>query len=204
MLKLNFSHRSSSAWPVMLIMSEDICNCATNLYFFITDSLLHKSLVAQSRDRFPTCCIKGDLLDFFSFYVQYWSLLYLPPLRFQYVGGWWDRTQDSCHYGIVYWRSNHSAIDLTFRWYHCSILQLPNCLWYCLLFWSMKPSSFKQVTQKSNNHTIGRKAVSSHVISIWLEEQIFLLIDKQAPNLVSEHVAIMICLTYYFHGKKKK
>jgi hypothetical protein len=27
-------------------------------------------------------------------------LLHLPPLRFHCVGGCWDRTQDSCDYGI--------------------------------------------------------------------------------------------------------
>ncbi len=54
--------------------------------------------------------IKGDFWDF-SFYVpvppvRYSTLLHLPPLRFHCVGGCWDRTQDSCDYGIG---SNHSA-----------------------------------------------------------------------------------------------
>ncbi len=38
---------------------------------------------------------------FFSFfYVRYSTLLHLPPLRFHSVEGYWDRTQDSCDYGI--------------------------------------------------------------------------------------------------------
>jgi hypothetical protein len=46
----------------------------------------------------------------FSFYVLYSTLFHLPPLRVHCVGGCWDRTQDSCDYGIgcqtLY---NHSA-----------------------------------------------------------------------------------------------
>jgi hypothetical protein len=41
---------------------------------------------------------RGDL--FFIFSVLYSTLLHLPPLRFLCVGGCWDRTQDSCHFGI--------------------------------------------------------------------------------------------------------
>jgi hypothetical protein len=36
----------------------------------------------------------------FFYYVLYSTLLYLPPLRFHCVGGWWDRTQDSCDFGF--------------------------------------------------------------------------------------------------------
>jgi hypothetical protein len=38
-------------------------------------------------------------------------LLHLPPLRFHYVGGCWNRTQDSCEYviGCQMLYSNHSA-----------------------------------------------------------------------------------------------
>jgi hypothetical protein len=43
---------------------------------------------------------RGIFLDFFFFNVQYSTLLHLPPLRFHCVGGCWDRTQDSCDYGI--------------------------------------------------------------------------------------------------------
>ncbi len=45
--------------------------------------------------------LKGDFFDFFLFYVRYLTLLLLPPLRFHCVGGCWDRTQDSCDYGLV-------------------------------------------------------------------------------------------------------
>ncbi len=33
------------------------------------------------------------------FDVLYSSLLHLPPLRFHYVGGCWDRNQDCCDFG---------------------------------------------------------------------------------------------------------
>jgi hypothetical protein len=36
----------------------------------------------------------------FVFYVLYSTLLHLPPLRFSYVGGCWDRTQDSSDFCI--------------------------------------------------------------------------------------------------------
>ncbi len=41
-------------------------------------------------------------VDFSLFYVRYSTLLHLPPLRIHCVGGCWDRTQDSCDYGIGY------------------------------------------------------------------------------------------------------
>jgi hypothetical protein len=44
--------------------------------------------------------LKGNFLDFFFFYVLYSTLLHLPPLRLTCVGGCWDRTRDSCDYGI--------------------------------------------------------------------------------------------------------
>jgi hypothetical protein len=37
---------------------------------------------------------------FFVCYVLNSTLLYLPSLRFICVGGCWDRTPDSCDYGI--------------------------------------------------------------------------------------------------------
>jgi hypothetical protein len=37
---------------------------------------------------------------FFIFSVLYSTLLHLPPHRFHCVGGCWDRTQDSCDFGI--------------------------------------------------------------------------------------------------------
>ncbi len=50
--------------------------------------------------------LKGDLLDF---YVLDSTLLHLPPLRFNCVGGCWDRTQDCCDFGIGVRRSDHSS-----------------------------------------------------------------------------------------------
>jgi hypothetical protein len=43
------------------------------------------------------CYVDGGIF----FYVLYSTLLYLPPLRFHCVGGYWDRTQDCCDFGIV-------------------------------------------------------------------------------------------------------
>ncbi len=37
---------------------------------------------------------------YFVIFLRYPTLLHLPPLRFHHVGGCWDRTQDSCDYGI--------------------------------------------------------------------------------------------------------
>ncbi len=47
-----------------------------------------------------TISLKRDYFGIFSFYVRYSTQLHLPPLRFHCVGGCWDRTQDSCDYGI--------------------------------------------------------------------------------------------------------
>jgi hypothetical protein len=42
---------------------------------------------------------QGDFFNFF-FYVLYSTLLHLPRLRFYYIGGCWDRTQDCCDFSI--------------------------------------------------------------------------------------------------------
>jgi hypothetical protein len=44
--------------------------------------------------------LKGEFVGFFYFYVSYSTLLHLPPLRFNCVGGCWDRTQDCRDFGI--------------------------------------------------------------------------------------------------------
>jgi hypothetical protein len=43
--------------------------------------------------------LKGNFFGF-SFNVHYSTLLHLPLLRFHFVGGCWDRTQDCCDFGI--------------------------------------------------------------------------------------------------------
>ncbi len=66
----------------------------------------------------------------FPFYVRYSTLLHLPPLRFQCVGGCWDRTQDSCDYGIrcqtdalttrldlIQWMTAHQFDHFPEQWY---------------------------------------------------------------------------------------
>jgi hypothetical protein len=42
--------------------------------------------------------VKGGFFWFFLLFyvVRYSTLFHLPPLRFHYVGGCWDRTQDCC------------------------------------------------------------------------------------------------------------
>jgi hypothetical protein len=35
---------------------------------------------------------EGDFLDFYFFYVLYSKLLHLPPLKFHFVGGYWNGT----------------------------------------------------------------------------------------------------------------
>jgi hypothetical protein len=47
---------------------------------------------------------RGDFFIFFIFCTLS-TLLHLPPLRFRWVGGCWDRTQDCCDYGIQVWTS---------------------------------------------------------------------------------------------------
>jgi hypothetical protein len=41
-----------------------------------------------------------DGIFYFSYCIRYSTLLHLAPLRFHRVGGCWDRSQDSCYYGI--------------------------------------------------------------------------------------------------------
>ncbi len=42
----------------------------------------------------------GGSANLYFFYVLYSTLLHLLPLRFNCVGGCWDRTQDCCDFGI--------------------------------------------------------------------------------------------------------
>jgi hypothetical protein len=52
-----------------------------------------------------SCSISGCKGEFFwIFSLLYSTLLHLPPLRFHCVGGYWDRTQDSCDFGIGFQR----------------------------------------------------------------------------------------------------
>ncbi len=44
--------------------------------------------------------LTGGIFLIFFMYVLYSTLLHLPPLRFHSVGECWDRTQDSCFFGI--------------------------------------------------------------------------------------------------------
>ncbi len=65
--------------------------------------LLNKWIGRQSRDddvrRHLTSTITINR-GFFFMYVLYSTLFHLPPLRFHCVGGCWDRTQESCDFGI--------------------------------------------------------------------------------------------------------
>jgi hypothetical protein len=44
--------------------------------------------------------LEGGLIFGFFYVCLYSTLLHLLPLRFHCVGGCWDRTQDSCDFGI--------------------------------------------------------------------------------------------------------
>jgi hypothetical protein len=49
-------------------------------------------------DELESLELTGGFLDFFN--ALYSTLLHLPPLKFYFVGGCWDRTQDCCDFGI--------------------------------------------------------------------------------------------------------
>jgi len=79
------------------------------------------------------------------FYVLYATLLHLPPLRFQCVGGCWDRTQDcTClHYRGVYcsWRCLPQGLSCIWTCLHyrgmccfwrCLHYRGLSCIWACL------------------------------------------------------------------------
>ncbi len=61
---------------------------------------LSKAEESQARGERSRLRKKGGFFWIFSFYVRYSTLLHLPPLRLHCVGRCWDRTQDSCNYGI--------------------------------------------------------------------------------------------------------
>ncbi len=44
---------------------------------------------------------RGKYCNYDNRYIRYSTLLRLPPLRFLYVGGCWDPTQDCCDFDIV-------------------------------------------------------------------------------------------------------
>jgi hypothetical protein len=46
------------------------------------------------------CLQMGNRFDFFSFPLQYSTLLYLPPLTFHCFGKFWDRAQVRYDFGI--------------------------------------------------------------------------------------------------------
>ncbi len=48
----------------------------------------------------PRQILKGGFLWIFYFYVRYSTLLRLPPLRLNCVGGCWDRNQGCCDFSI--------------------------------------------------------------------------------------------------------
>jgi hypothetical protein len=68
-----------------------------------------KSNVSNSWYFFCPAYLNKVFLGFFVMYVLYSTLLHLPPLRFHCVGGCWDRTQDSCDFGIGFQMLCHAA-----------------------------------------------------------------------------------------------
>ncbi len=57
--------------------------------------------VAAFRIRLPLIVVFQNINSMIEFFnVLYSTLLHLPPLKFHCVGGYWDRTQDCCDFGI--------------------------------------------------------------------------------------------------------
>jgi hypothetical protein len=72
-------------------------NCGTDKYGkFRKEHYVHGTFVMA--DSMWYIFFKGGVFGFF--YLRYSTLLHLPPLRFNCVGGCWDRTQDNCDYDI--------------------------------------------------------------------------------------------------------
>ncbi len=68
----------------------------------------HSSLYITQQKLHITKIIKTSI-DLRFLKVLYSTLLHLPPLKFHYVGGWYDLTQDCCKVCIVSQRINHLA-----------------------------------------------------------------------------------------------
>jgi hypothetical protein len=88
-----------------------------------------------------TCPVPSLGLDLSVFSVLYSTLLHMPRLRIHRVGGCWDRTLDSCNFGIGGRRSNHS-LDLV----HKLVIDI---IQFCLIFRSQSrdpvPSPFNPI-----------------------------------------------------------
>ncbi len=84
--------------------TEEMNNFCFDLEFinFLLHCTLNRMPLLWSGLRREACgnivFLKGDIFGFF--YVQYSTLLHLPPLRLHCVGECLDPTQDSCNYGI--------------------------------------------------------------------------------------------------------
>jgi hypothetical protein len=84
-----------SALLLESIFHPSFCFFPSVLFIMITHAAAN-----PHNSRFPHrfYISKGGFLKIFS--VLYSTLLQIPPLRFHCVRGYWDRTQDSCDFGI--------------------------------------------------------------------------------------------------------
>ncbi len=103
--------------PPLLISSEAKTSCITSASEVSLDGILFppvkETLRPCNREENPDgfMCLSKEIEEsapwkrfsgefFYIFSILYSTLLHLPPLRFNCVGGSWDRTQDSCDFGI--------------------------------------------------------------------------------------------------------
>jgi hypothetical protein len=125
--------------------------------------------------------LKGDFFrDFFFYYVRYSTLLHLPPLRFHYVGGCWDRTQDSCDYGI----GCQTRLDLI----HRKNRPLSICCSYVPCKVNLQGLPVNGPPNGSYFGVVKRAWVSSLPLTTRPASTITLLGDRQAPNWDTERI----------------
>ncbi len=120
---------------------------------------------------------KGDFFDFFFFYVRHSTLLHLPPLWFHCVGGCWNRTQDSCDYGIflAVGRSNHLASSHPLEDEESKMLANP-IFFFCILL--------ADYAQECVGHSFVRSLISSFFRDVWIRNQRAIYpLTHPSPNL---------------------
>ncbi len=108
------SHKAAKQWREDFVK----CNILIQNAIVLPRVLMHLSFFHLNRRgrRFKSleliskaailqrCLLRQPIYHFFegNFFGFYFTLLHLPPNRFNCVAGCWDRTQDSCHLGICF------------------------------------------------------------------------------------------------------